>query len=374
MAAGIVAACVVLGLLIANFFAGATITVFPRRASITPPLSLQAALDAPVGSLSYQLLSVGGSAKRTAQASGMVQSDTAAEGTITIYNAYSTSPQRLIANTRFQATTAKIYRIHTEVTVPGMKKAANGTLTPGSVQALAYADKPGPDYNISSSMRFTIPGFIGTSRYSKFYATTDSIMGGASGLRPAVSPVDLQNAEGQMRQELMASLPGMATARVPDGFAPIGGTLTYQYGALSNTDAGNNTASLGLQATATVAIIRLSDAANAAAKSQVQGYDGAAVNFADPSKVSFSLATGTPYTAAARSLPLVVSNASSIVWQFDENQLTSGLAGKPRSSFEEVIRGFAPAIARATASLRPFWESSFPSNPADIRVTIEDGN
>jgi len=368
----VVVVCVILGLLISNFFAGVTISVFPRRAHVTPPPSLQAALDAPVGVLSYQLLSVAGSATRTAPASGSVQVNTVAQGTVTIYNTYSSAAQKLVANTRFQAPNAKIYRIHTAVTVPGMKKSTAGVITPGSVQALVYADKPGADYNISSGARLTIPGFVGDPRYAKFYAQANSISGGSSGMMPAVAPADLKNAEVQMQQELSTSLPGEVSSHLPDGFAPIAGTLSLQYGTLSNTDAGSGSALLTENATATVAIIRTSDVANAVAKLQVPGYDGAPVNFAEPERASFSIATGTPYSAKAPSLSLIISGISRVVWQFDENQLKQALTAKNKAEFETIVRTFSPAIAKATASIRPFWKSVFPSDPAQIKVEIVD--
>ena len=97
-------------------------------------------------------------ASTTVKATGTEQVSQSASGVITIYNDYSTAPQTLITNTRFEAPDGNIYRIHQGVTVPGATASAGGALTPGTISVTAYADQPGASYNIGQT-QFTIPGF-----------------------------------------------------------------------------------------------------------------------------------------------------------------------------------------------------------------------
>ncbi|MDD2696826.1 MAG: hypothetical protein PHE52_01565, partial [Candidatus Pacebacteria bacterium] len=56
---------------------------------------------------------------QTFPATGKTTKDEKAEGTIKVYNAYSTSPQVLVAATRFVSADGKVFRTPIKVTVPG---------------------------------------------------------------------------------------------------------------------------------------------------------------------------------------------------------------------------------------------------------------
>jgi len=371
--AAVIVACVLAGMFVSSIFSGASVTVFPRQMNVSTPTTLQAALNAPAGSLGYQLMSVSQTSKRTVAASGQKQVSTTAQGTLTIFNTYSTATQKLIANTRFAAPDGKIYRIHAAVTVPGATKNADGSLKAGSIQTTAYADAAGADYNRGQT-QFTIPGFQSDPRYTKFYATTDGISGGMVGIQPSVAPADAQNAQSQMQQELAQGLPTALTPQVPQGFTAVGGTLSIVYGTPSTADAGGGNATITEAATATEAIINTSDLASAVAAAQVQGYAGEAVNFVDTSHLSLAMATSTQYSAQTTLLNVTLSGTAALLWQFDPSKIQMALAGKNKSDFESIIRTFAPAVAKATASVKPFWKTTFPTNSTQIQVQTSLGN
>lgn len=106
-------------------------------------------------------------------------------GFITIHNAYSVSPQKLIAQTRFETKEGKIFRIQNAVTVPGAKMSGS-KLIPSSVKASVISDETGEGYKIEASY-FTIPGFKGTPKYAGFYAESTEAM------TPAKSNASLSN-------------------------------------------------------------------------------------------------------------------------------------------------------------------------------------
>ncbi|HEX8993920.1 MAG TPA: hypothetical protein VF803_01565 [Candidatus Paceibacterota bacterium] len=367
---GFLLLCVIGGLFVANFFAGAKVTVTPRQASITLPSSVAAQSDAsaPVGTLSFQTAALAQTTTRTIASSGTTQVNTAAQGSITIYNAYSTASQTLVANTRFQTPDGKIYRIHQSVTVPGAKKNADKTLSPSTITAVAYADQPGPNYNIGPS-RLSIPGFQkDPARYSKFYALTQGMSGGASGVQPSVSQSDLQNAENDMKQELTNKLSQALGSQVPTGFTMVHNALDVAYSDVSITSAGDTKATVTLSATGTEPIVRIADLATALAKDQVQGYGGEAVTFDKPDTVTLTLADGTQYSASTDSITMTESGTQTIVWQYDSSAIAAALAGKSKSQFNQIIATFSPAVAKATASIHPFWEFSFPKDASKISV------
>lgn len=126
--------------------------------------------------------------------SGKTLKEEKAEGTIRAYNAYSTYTQILIATTRFVSTDGKVFRTPIRVTIPGGHY-EKGKLVPGEIDIRVVAAEAGPEYNIGPST-FSIPGFAGTDRYTKFYAKSFQPMeGGFSEEIFQVTKEDLEKAE-----------------------------------------------------------------------------------------------------------------------------------------------------------------------------------
>lgn len=131
-----------------------------------------------------------------------------ARGAVTIYNMYSNKPQKLVATTRLLAENGVLFRLIESVTVPGMKKDENGKLVPGSVTATVIADKAGEASNIGPTT-FTIPGFKGTPRYTKFYAQSNTPMVGGStegGTQTVVTRDDIEHAKKKAEDEVTSEV------------------------------------------------------------------------------------------------------------------------------------------------------------------------
>lgn len=357
----VVIVCALIGVLLSTLFAGATLSITPRSEVVTVPSVIQAALNAPIGTLSYELVSTTRSATTTVPAQGTQRVSRAASGVVTIANTYSAEPQRLIANTRFEAADGKIYRIRDSVVVPGMQGA-----TPGTVTATIYADSPGDTYNKSGSVTFTIPGFKNDPRYTKFTATASGgISGGFVGDEPAVAQTDLTAATAALQKQLDAEVRAAASSAIPQGYSAIPGTLSVRYGQLVQTAGSNKTATLVQSATASGAIVRQNDLATAIARAQVKDYAGEAVSI-DPSSQMVVQATST----TGSTLVLQMAGQVKLVWQFDPEALKQAMLGKAASEFNTVIEAFEPAIAKATLSIRPFWHNTLPTDPNKIGIKI----
>lgn len=363
------------GLLLSTVFAGASVTLHPKTVSASVSAALPAQLNASVGTLSYQTYTVTRAATTTVPATGTTNVSKQATGNITIYNNYSTASQRLIANTRFAAPDGKIYRVHNSVVVPGATKKADGTLTPGSVAADIFADSPGADYNRSGDTTYTIPGFQGDPRYSKFYAESKTpISGGFVGQQASVAAADLASAQATLQKGLDTDVRSAAGIAIPDGFIAIPSTLKVTYSDILQTPAGNANAYLTQSATAVGAMVRANDLATAIAKASVQGYAGEAIAFKDPSAITITATS----SKQADTLSLLVSGTPILVWQFDPIAVKTALLGKNKKTFQDIVQSFAPAIDCTTtypcdAKIRPFWTSSFPTDPEKISITTTSG-
>ncbi len=364
IAAAVVVVCALAGLLLSTLFAGATVTVYPKEGTVTPPSSLVAKLHPAAGELGYNTMTVTRSATTTVNASGTKQVSRSASGPITIYNAAGTDVQRLIANTRFEAPDGKIYRIHDSVVVPGGIKAADGTITPGSATATVYADSPGEEYNRTET-RFTIPGFKTDPRYDKFYAQATAISGGFVGAEPSVAAADLAKGSDALKQGLSQAAQSSLTSQLPANYVVVPGSLQLSFSDITQSAAGGDHATIAQTATMTGAIVEIGDLATAIARASVSGYNGEAVAFADVSQLTLAAATTTKPGA---DIPVTLGGNPTLVWQYDQAALKTALVGKKKDTFQGVVESFAPAITRAEAKVRPFWQGSFPADPDKITL------
>jgi hypothetical protein len=132
-----------------------------------------------------------------------------AHGTITIYNEFSSSPQQLVATTRFLSDSGKLFRLVSATTVPGTSS-VSGETKPGAIEAEVIADAGGEDYNIDST-KFSIPGFKdnGNDKYTKIYAKSAKAMSGggnssvaSSGEARAITADDIAKAKSEIVVDL----------------------------------------------------------------------------------------------------------------------------------------------------------------------------
>jgi hypothetical protein len=154
------------------------------------------------------------SEKKNAQmvfpATGKKQMSQKATGKIVVYNAYNSSPQQLVATTRFMTESGKIVRLAKSITIPGAR-VQDGKITPSSIEAEVVADKPGADYNLGPSGRLSIPGFKGSLKYEGFYGEIQKpLTGGFIGEAPYPTESDIAAAKTKITAVLTESLAAQA--------------------------------------------------------------------------------------------------------------------------------------------------------------------
>lgn len=127
-------------------------------------------------------------------ATGVKSLSTKASGTIRVYNAFSVSPQTLIANTRFVSDAGKLFKTPQKIVIPGAHYEGS-KLIPGGLDITVEAGEAGDEYNIGPST-FSLPALAGTSRYTAFYAKSSGYMtGGSKNQTTQVTDEDLSSAQ-----------------------------------------------------------------------------------------------------------------------------------------------------------------------------------
>jgi hypothetical protein len=365
-------ALIALGFAASTIFMKTTVTLVPREHTAVfdqqNSYTAYPANDpqAPTGSLTYSSDTQSFDTSISVPTSGSEQVSVAASGPVTIYNAYSASPVRLIKNTRFETPDGKIFRIRDSIVIPG--KSAAG---PGSLKVTIYADQPGASYNIAAVDRFTLPGLKNTAdMFAGVYARSDAPMtGGFEGTRPSITDSARAAAQAQLQTAIMAKITA-AYADVSKGYAVLS-LASIQYDPITTEVATDGTATVKEHASVTTPLMpRDSFDSFLASQTNVATAD-TAIKVLDPSTFTF---VATPDPAKPISLgtdPIDFSLSGKVVfiWQINAPAVAKDLAGKNKATFQAIVAGY-PSIDSATAKVYPLWSQTFPTDPNAIRIVI----
>ncbi len=193
----------------------ATVTIFAKKEVKSADMTITGDVNA--DSIDYdksiipaKLMEFDEEVAKTFDATGSKNvSNQKAKGKITIYNEFSSSPQPLVATTRFLSDNQKMFRLVQGVTVPGTTVVGSET-KPGVVEADIVADEAGDSYNIDATS-FTIPGFksSGNDKYTKIYAKSEMKMAGGGNGNDAVKVVtdkDISGAKDKISLEINSAI------------------------------------------------------------------------------------------------------------------------------------------------------------------------
>src|SRR3989338_1852662 len=187
----------------------AEINITPKKEPLDVKLKVSSSdkfssVDVKLNKIPGQLFNIEKTVIQTFATTGEKEVAQKARGKITVFNEYGTTPQPLIATTRFQTPEGLIFRTLKGITIPGTK-VENGKIIPGSMSVEVIADKPGQSYNISAS-KFNIPAFDerdDDGRYEKIYGKSNEAMkGGVIGKAKIVTESDFNTAKQTLSDQL----------------------------------------------------------------------------------------------------------------------------------------------------------------------------
>ncbi len=313
-----------------------------------------------------QVFSVPKNLTKLFPASGRQNVSLKAQGTITIYNAYSSSPQTLVATTRFVTPAGKVFRLVSSIVVPGAA-VTNGAIVPSSINAAIVADQVGPDYNVSSTPKLTIPGFAGTPKFNAFYGSiTGATSGGFVGEKAVPTAADITAARQAVTSSLMSALQDGLTGSYTNNFKILDGATNIQITKLSvntTTDASGNFSVYG---EGTLSAIGFDETAfKAFLLSVAQGSESSSVF----NNLTLTYASATPNFASGR-LSFGVSAQGSLEPAFSADDFRQGIAGKKISDARDAISAL-PELQDGAISVWPAWLWEIPSNLKKIQIAVD---
>lgn len=315
-----------------------------------------------------QKVSVQASDERTVAASGSETATARASGTLTIFNAYSSAPQSLVASTRFVSQDGKLFRLNETIVVPGTS-VEGGQIKPSSIEAEVTADEAGPEYNIGPSS-FSIPGFQGTPKYTAFTAkSTKAMTGGAKGVVKVVTADDVAKAQEGLPGAVSKKLADLFSKQVPNDLRILEDAIVENIAVTTDVTTGDRAEQVVAHAEGMRTVIAFRDADIQAKAQALLGE-----RIPDTTEIVPGKLTLTP-TVKSRDfdkgiLKLDIAVGAQAAWKVDMDKVRQAIAGKR----EGEIRGWLASqeeIESATVRFSPFWVRSAPKNVKRIRIRVE---
>jgi len=150
---------------------------------------------------------------------------TFAEGTIRLYNNYSTKKEEWKKGTRFVSSEGKVFLSKDKIIVPPAT-IEKGKLKPSFVDVPVVAKDPGEEGNIPPS-KFSIPAFLGTERYPNYWGESfEKMKGGGESL--SVTQEDLNKAKENVREKINQTVLSYLREKISEDYYFINEGFEYK--------------------------------------------------------------------------------------------------------------------------------------------------
>ena len=297
-------------------------------------------------------------------ASGKASVQDKAIGKLTIYNAFSSVPQGLVATTRFMTPDGKIYRLDKAVTIPGAEIKDN-KIVPSSIEVSVTADKAGPTYNSGLVSKLTIPGFKGTPKYDGFYGSLSSATGGFIGQRAVPTDKDISAAKAKVAEDLKNLAKSDFLNNRPADFKIIEGSSVIEVGSVSvnkRTDDKGNFSVFGEVKFSAIGF-READLSEALIAFANRDHSGAKFK-----KVSFSYSDPKLDLKSGKLVVSVTVNGT-LTSDFSVKNFKSSIMGKKIDEIKTLTTAL-PWYESGRVKIWPIWLKTAPNKDSKVEVTV----
>lgn len=363
---------IVAGVLLANHFSSLTVEINPKQVEVNIDNQFSAsALPTELGLEFGTIKNLNISASRTLSSSGNELVTSKATGQVIIYNNYSSAKQVLVKGTRLATPSGRIFRLVSAVTVPGQTKQGAKTV-PGSVEVKVEADQAGPAGNIALS-DFTIPGFAGTAKATKFYARSKTVFtGGQSEQVAKIAEADKTKARTDLQAEVKKNLMAKVLTELPKGSTLLGDSIIITYREDLKQSASSSGQAVMTETGSLFGVFfdngKLS---SFLAKKYIDGYKDEPILIQNFDDLNFSLLNKTALDPTRLDkITFSLKGNARFVWVVDNIKLKHDLAGQNLKDYQKIFLSFSGISSAKVVGIRPFWLGSFPTNTERIHVAV----
>lgn len=281
-----------------------------------------------------------------------------ASGTIRVYNNYHLN-QILVETTRFVSADAKLFRSIEGINIPSGQ----------FVDVNVVAAEPGPEYNIKPT-KFSIPGLLGSPRYTMVHGESlASMTGGSAGQAAQITEQDLEKAQNELEQELINLVKEELKGEAGPNFLVADRAIEYEILESSCSQG------IGDEAEKFTCFLKI--------KAETLGFlESVLKDFAQkfieqemgesklikPDSLNISpIAKEIDLKNKKTFLDLKIS--TDVYLEIDINSLKQGLREKSLKESEILLQNY-PMLEKTKIKLFPFWIKTVPSDLEKIKIEI----
>lgn len=357
---------------ISSFFVSAHVQITPKKYDVT--------LDSTklyIADISYKTTEANAETSLQVASKGTIKVDRKASGTVVLYNAYTSTDQKLVANTRLETSEGKIFRLDNPATIPG-QKTVSGKKVPGSVEVQVTADKTGDDYNVGFK-DFKFSAYKGTEKYDKVYGRSKTSIGnGYTGNVPNISQKDIASSTTLLKSALVQKIEEtlIKNAEEYSGYVYIPGSYIITYNPVTQKVSGDGnqvtitgiakaTAVLFDRKTLSKQILKEENILHEATTTVSKiAYTGDVTKI----KVAFPKDTISSDLTNGKSAYFTVTGTSTIYSAIDENILSQAISHLTKTQAIPVVKELVDS-EKIKISIWPWWISTLPTKTS-IKVDI----
>lgn len=364
-------ALLALGAIAVISFRPTRVTVIPRTHAVlfdeTARFTAYPASSAATGTLAFTIETKTFEDSAVVPGKGVEHVAERASGNITIFNEYSSQPVKLIKNTRFETPDRLVFRAPSEILVPGKRSSK-----PGEITVTIIADAPGEKYNVGPVSWFVVPGLKSTpDMYRNVYAKSNAAMtGGFSGERPAAEAGALEAARSEIRSRLQEKVRAVVKEYGESEFAFLElARITFE--SLPTATDGEKNVRVSERVRLDLPVFPSYLFADVVAESVSAEAEAGSVALKSGPAFSAHPTRGGSAGFGKEPLEFTLQGRAQLIWRVHAEELAKALAGRDKSAFQAIVEAF-PEVEEAHARIEPFWKNIFPSDPAAIKIKVEE--
>ncbi|MCK4592321.1 hypothetical protein KAT63_02660 [Candidatus Parcubacteria bacterium] len=297
-----------------------------------------------------------------------------ASGEITVFNEYSSSPQRIVATTRFLSKNdGKLFRIKEAMTIPGFSR-VEGVDVPGQVTIKVYADKPGEEYNIGPDS-FHLPKLqeIGSPKYASIYARSiKSMSGGMDKEVTYFSQSDYITAEEKLVKSAKEKNEKDFLNKISEKVLLLENTKKEEKLEIStDVEVGNivDSFQMSVKAEASAFLISRADLDEIINK-KINSRLDTNKKLLDNSR-NYEIGEAAINEDERIAIPIHINQG--LIIKIDIDKLKKDIAGKSEAELKSYFSNMS-GVKSTDISLWPFWVRNIPSSYEKINITIDINN
>jgi len=360
---------------VVSYFSSSTVDLVPVTQKVILNQDFTVPKETQDGGLTFQFMSLTEEKTKEVPATVEKEIQRKASGKVMVYNTYSSESQRLIKNTRLESSDHKIFRIDGSVVVPGAKMAGGKVLEPGSVEVAVYADAPGKEYNIGLA-DFSIPGFKGDPRYTKFVghsSTSTPLAGGFSGTIKVPTDEVIAQAQKDIKDELKVVAVEKARAQIPEGVSFFPGSMVLKFEEVPQDLSADQSNMVTMRATVSVFFFDTTLLTQKLAEAAFPEHGNIPLVLSNMPTLSFNFLdpVDTVVLSDLDHIRFHLGGEAVFIGKVDKEKLIAALVGKNKKEFEDIIKAQG-TIKKANMVVWPLWQNAFPSDSTKISVKILD--